>query len=80
MENPAVTIDQFTEAPPAPNLFAQLRELWLGACGRAQRSRDLEATRASLAHLDDHMRRDIGLAPREPSLLSRTDIILHLHP
>jgi uncharacterized protein YjiS (DUF1127 family) len=75
-----VTTDQLTEAPPAPNLFAQLRELWLGACGRPRRRRDLETTRDALEHLDDHMRRDIGLSPKEQPLVSRADIILHLHP
>jgi len=75
-----MTIDQFTEAPPAPHLFDQLREFWLRACGGAQRCRDLQAARAALAHLDDHMRRDIGLGPKEPPLLPRTNIILHLHP
>lgn len=75
-----MTTDQLTEAPPAPNLFAQLRELWLSACGLRQSCRDLESTRAALEHLDDRMRRDIGLGPKEQPLLSRADIILYLHP
>lgn len=70
-----MTTDQLTEAPPAPNLFAQLRELWLS--GRRHRCRGLDD---ALEHLDDHMRRDIGLEPREQPFLSRADIILQLHP
>lgn len=75
-----MTIDQLTEAPPAPNLFAHLRALWLSASGSRQHCRDLEETRTALEHLDDHMRRDIGLGPKEHPLLSRAAIILHLHP
>ncbi len=69
-----MTTDLFTQAP---NLFAQLRELWLGGCAR---SRDPEAAHAAIDRLDDHMRRDIGLGPKEPPpFLSRADILLQLH-
>lgn len=74
-----MTTDQMTEAPPAPSLHDQLREFWLAATSRRRQLRDLETTRKALTHLDDHMRRDIGLGPKEQALLSRTDIIVQLH-
>ncbi len=74
-----MTTDQLIEAPLAPNLFAQLSALWLGACGRTQPHRNREAAYTALEHLDDHMRRDIGLDPKEQPFLSRVDIILQLH-
>lgn len=75
-----MTTNQLTEAPIAPNLFAHLRALWLSACSSRQHRRDLEERRAALLHLDNRLRRDIGLGPKEHPLLSRADIILHLHP
>ncbi|TCH98612.1 hypothetical protein EJV46_08535 [Roseococcus sp. SYP-B2431] len=74
-----MTTDQLTGAPRAPDLFTQLRELWLRALARARLRGDLNATREALEHLEAHILRDIGLGPKEHPLLSRVDIILQLH-